>query len=86
MISGTPKECNTTMIALRKLPTAINKRYESCSAIDTNRIIISNSNCGFDRIDATQIVFYSCCYSMTHLGHSKQIIVRQLGYSLTIYV
>jgi hypothetical protein len=50
------------MIAFRESPTAINKRYKRRSDIDTNRIIIFlNNNC-CDQIDATRIVFYSCCY------------------------
>jgi hypothetical protein len=45
MIIGAPKECNTTMIVFRESPTAIEKQYKTCSAIDANCIILSNSNC-----------------------------------------
>jgi hypothetical protein len=61
MIIGTPKECNTTKISSRKSPTAIDKQYETRSAISAIRTIISNNNC-FDHYDTMQNVFYSCCY------------------------
>ena len=44
-IIGTHKEGNTTMIASRESPTAIEKRYETRSEVEAIRPIILNNNC-----------------------------------------